>query len=103
MSEKSWTEANKIYLEFPSLIARIDFLCQILRCTTKGGGDEQSRQCHCFSMSLPDIVNQDTPVPELYSIGWVNFDCATPETKQQIRVIQVDEIHNIQREYIRDT
>ena len=102
MSEKSWTEADKIYLEFPSLIARIDLLCQISRCMPKGGGDEWSRQCHCFSMSLPDIANQDTPVPELYPIGWVNFNCATPETKQQIRVIQVDEMHNIQWEYIQD-
>src|SRR5258707_2027424 len=46
MSEKSWTEADKIYLEFPSLIARIDLLCRISRCTRseEHTSELQSRQ-----------------------------------------------------------
>jgi hypothetical protein len=87
MSEKRWTKADKIDLKFLGLITRIDLLCRIPRCTPKGGGDKWSCQCHSFSVSLPDIADQDEPVPELYPIGWVNFDRATLETKQQIRVI----------------
>jgi hypothetical protein len=80
MSEQSRTEANKINLKFPSLIAKIYFLCRISRCMPKGGWDEWSRQCHSLSMRLPDIANQDAPAPMFYLIGWVNLDCATLET-----------------------
>jgi len=81
MSEKGRTEPNKIDLEFPGLIARVNLFGRIPRCAPEGRWDKWSRQFDCLSMGLPDIANQDVPVPEPDVIRWINLDCAMPETK----------------------
>jgi len=87
VSEKGRTETDKIYLEFPRLVSRVNLFCRISRCTPKGRRDKWSRQCHGLPMSLPDIADQDVPVPEFHVIRWVNLDRTTPETQQQVRVV----------------
>ena len=64
VSEECRTEANKVDLKFPCLVARINFFCRISRRASKGGWDKRSCHGHSLSMSLPDVTNQDPPVPK---------------------------------------
>jgi hypothetical protein len=102
VSKKSRAETKKVNLKFPCLVPGIDLLGRISRCASKRGWNEWSRHCDSFSVRLPDFANQYSPVPKLQPVRWINLNSATPETQEQIRIIEIDQVHDIQGKYIRN-
>lgn len=84
------SKSIQVLLIFPCLVARIHFLGQILRCTTKWRGDGGDCHGHSCPMCIPKyrVLVEYSPVPSRLFFGFTDVEFDSKEFQEQVRVIQ---------------
>jgi hypothetical protein len=76
------TIAKYIYQVFPSLVPTGDLLCRISRGAIKRARQVWSAVCNILTMQLPDIPNENNPVPEVFHVFLITVNSSMPQTDQ---------------------